>query len=35
VVRIQLNEKEGNYEKLEVEIVSLRKELEKSTGIEA
>jgi hypothetical protein len=32
VVRIQLKEKEENCEKLEAEIVSLRKELEKSTA---
>jgi hypothetical protein len=30
VMRIQLKKNEGNCEKLEVEIVSLRKELEKS-----
>jgi hypothetical protein len=30
VVRSQLKEKEENYNKLEVEIVSLRKELEKT-----
>jgi hypothetical protein len=30
VVRIQLKEKEENYEKLEDEMVSLRKELEKT-----
>jgi hypothetical protein len=31
VVRIQINKKEENYEEIEFEIVSLRKELEKTS----